>query len=116
MKIKKVVPTQVPEVFQFVQSAISKMISQGIFQWDEIYPTQKDFLTDAQNNQLYIVEIDEKPAACFTLNKDCDEEYKNGTWSYTGEDYVVIHRLCVNKTVGYADWRKGRFALKEKKM
>lgn len=162
MKIKKVTPAEVTVIFNFVKAAISKMISQGIFQWDEIYPTQEDFLNDAQNNQLYIVEIDEKPAACFTLNKDCDEEYKNGNWSYTGEDYVVIHRLCVDpefqnqgvgrktclmiedfvkgqgvraikldcftqnpysqkmydklgyKIVGYADWRKGRFALMEK--
>lgn len=162
MKIKKVSVSDVPAIFTFVKAAISKMISQGIFQWDEIYPTQEDFIADAPNNQLYIVEIEEKAAACFVLNKDCDEEYKNGTWSYTGDDYVVIHRLCVNpefqnqgvgqktclmieelvkpqevkaikldcftqnpyslkmyeklgyKIVGYADWRKGRFALMEK--
>ena len=162
MKIKKVGSAQVPEVFRFVRAAIEKMIEQEIFQWDEIYPTQEDFLNDAQNNHLYIVEIDEKPAACFVLNKDCDEEYKNGAWTYTGEDYIVIHRLCVNpefqnqgvggktclgiekmvkeqgikairldcftqnpysqkmygklgyKSVGFADWRKGRFILMEK--
>lgn len=162
MNIRKASSADVNAVFNFVQAAISKMISQGIFQWDELYPTKEDFLTDAQNNQLYIVEIDNKPAACFVLNKDYDEEYKNGTWSYAGNDYVVIHRLCVNpefqnhgmgretclkieelvkgqgvkaikldcftqnpysqkmyeklgyKIVGYADWRKGRFALMEK--
>ena len=162
MQVRKVETDQVPEVFSFVQAAISKMISQGIFQWDEIYPTQEDFFVDAQNNQLYMVEIEGRPAACFTLNKDCDEDYKNGNWNYTGEDYVVVHRLCVNpefqnqgvgretclkieelvkpqgvkaikldcftqnpysqkmyaklgyKIVGYADWRKGHFALMEK--
>ncbi len=162
MQIRKVTLSEVPAIFNFVRAAVNRMNEQGIFQWDEIYPTQDDFQRDAQNNQLYIVEIDEKPAACFVLNRNCDEEYKNGTWSYTGEDYVVIHRLCVNpefqnqgvgretclmiedlvkaqgvraikldcftenpysqkmyeklgyKTVGYADWRKGRFALMEK--
>lgn len=162
MNIRKASSADANTIFTFVQAAISKMISQGIFQWDEIYPTQNDFLTDAQNNQLYIVEIENKPAACFVLNKECDQEYQNGTWSYTGNDYVVIHRLCVNpefqnqgvgrktclmieelvkaqgvkaikldcftqnpysqkmyeklgyKIVGYADWRKGRFALMEK--
>lgn len=162
MNIRKASSADANTIFTFVQAAISKMISQGIFQWDEIYPTQNDFLTDAQNNQLYIVEIENKPAACFVLNKECDQEYQNGTWSYNGDDYVVIHRLCVNpefqnqgvgrktclmieelvkaqgvkaikldcftqnpysqkmyeklgyKIVGYADWRKGRFALMEK--
>lgn len=96
MQIRKVSVAGVHAIFTFVQAAISKMISQKIFQWDEIYPTQEDFLADAQNNQLYIVEIDDKPAACFVLNKVFDEEYKNGKWSYTGNDYIVIHRLCVN--------------------
>lgn len=53
MKIKKVSVSDVPAIFTFVEAAISKMISQGIFQWDEIYPTQEDFIADAQNNQLY---------------------------------------------------------------
>lgn len=162
MQIKKATQEQVPAIFSFIQAAISKMNSQGIYQWDDIYPTQDDFLLDAEKNHLYIVEIDQKAVACFSLNKNCDEEYKNGAWAYTGEDYVVIHRLCVNpqfqnqgigrqvcnmienmvkdggikaikldcftqnpyslklyeslgfKTVGFADWRKGRFALMEK--
>ena len=65
MNIRKASSADVNAVFNFVQAAISKMISQGIFQWDELYPTKEDFITDAQNNQLYIVEIDNKPSSYF---------------------------------------------------
>lgn len=150
------------EIFTFVKKAVKKMDEQGIPQWDEIYPTADDFAGDAEKNQLYVAVVDGKPAACFTLNQECDEEYKNGEWSYKGPDFLVIHRLCVNpefqnqgvgtkvcleiekiaaaegikslkldcftlnpysqkmynklgyKTVGFADWRKGRFILMEK--
>lgn len=96
MKIRKASKEDSVKVFEFVKGAVKKMDEQGIPQWDEIYPTQNDFENDASREQLHVVEIDGKLAACFTLNKDCDEEYKNGTWSYTGDDYIVIHRLCVN--------------------
>ena len=96
MEIRKADKKDAVKIFEFVKAAVKKMDEQGIPQWDEIYPTQDDFENDASNNQLYIVEIDGRPAACFTLNKDCDEEYKNGAWNYTGDDYIVIHRLCVN--------------------
>lgn len=162
MTVRKATKDDVIQIFAFVQKAVARMIEQGIPQWDEIYPIVDDFAEDAEKNHLYVAEVEGKAAACFTLNKDCDEEYKNGEWTYTGPDFLVIHRLCVNpefqnrgvgskvcleiekvalaagmkslkldcftqnpysqkmynklgyKTVGYADWRKGRFILMEK--
>ena len=96
MNIRKANTEDAARIFSFVKEAVNKMDGQGIKQWDEFYPTQDDFENDASKNQLYIAEINGKPAACFTLNKDCDEEYKNGSWVHTGDNYIVIHRLCVN--------------------
>lgn len=98
MTIKKVNKESktVEEIFSFVQNAVKKMDEQQIPQWDDIYPTQEDFALDAQKNQLYIAEVEGKAAACFTLNQECDEAYKDGTWSYEGPDFFIIHRLCVN--------------------
>lgn len=96
MEIIKATKEEAVKIFEFVKLAIKKMDEQGIFQWDEIYPIQNDFEEDALKNQLYVAKIDGKLAACFTLNKECDEEYKNGAWTYKGLDFCVIHRLCVN--------------------
>ena len=152
------------EICSLIKSAIAKMDSCGIPQWDEIYPDKAILEEDITKNQMYIGKIDNEIAVCFTLSEECDEEYKNGKWQYPDAKFNVIHRLCVNpefqnkgiatKTmkyienlsksqgydvirldcftlnpysqklynkagysiVGYADWRKGRFELREKKL
>ncbi len=91
-------------VFDFVQNAVAVMISRKIFQWDERYPTYEDFARDIQNGEAFVAETAEKTGfenrkkivAVYVLNKDFDEAYKTGTWQYDGNDYIVIHRFCVN--------------------
>ena len=91
-------------IFDFVQNAIAKMIAQEIFQWDEIYPTYEDFEQDIRKGEAFVAEIEnqndcascKKIAAVYALNKECDEAYKTGKWQYRGNDYIVVHRFCVN--------------------
>ena len=37
-----------------------------------------------------------KIAVIYVLNKFQDEEYFSADWKYKGENFCVIHRLCVN--------------------
>ncbi len=156
-------PADLPEIRTLVKEAIREMRKNQIDQWDSAYPSESDFLTDIEKAQLFIGLIDGAIAVIYTLNQDCDEEYKNGSWK-TGGAFYVIHRLCVSprfqnqgvagralenierslrrlgaaairldvftknpfalklyersgyKTVGCADWRKGRFLLMEKQL
>ncbi|MBQ8831037.1 MAG: GNAT family N-acetyltransferase [Oscillospiraceae bacterium] len=79
-----------------VRRAVENMIESGIYQWDELYPTRDDFKTDIENDQLYVGTADSKIAVVFVINKISDPEYDDAEWSYTGENYRVIHRLCVD--------------------
>lgn len=88
--------TDAPAIQAFVDKAKIVMDSQGIPQWDEIYPIKDDFIDDAEKKELYVGEIDGKPAVCFTLNNFQDEAYFTADWENKGEDFIVIHRLCVN--------------------
>lgn len=158
---RKATKEDVPAIQAFVDKAKIVMDGQGIPQWDEIYPTCEDFYGDAEKNELYVGEVDGIPAVCFTLNQFQDEAYLKVQWKNPDDDFMVIHRLCVNpefqgmgigfktcryiedlvrgknchsikldaftqnpislamyeklgyKTMGYADWRKGRFKLME---
>ena len=99
-------------IFDFVQNAVNVMIRQKIFQWDEIYPAYDDFERDIKNGNAFVVEAAEnqntlrtnqndfesrrKIAAVYVLNRECDEAYKTGKWQYGGDDYIVLHRFCVN--------------------
>ena len=83
------------DIFQLVERAVKQMEQEEIFQWDNVYPAREDFRNDIGQNQLYIGVAYDKIAVVYVLNKQCDEQYGNGKWQYTGENYRVIHRLCV---------------------
>ncbi|MBQ0051680.1 MAG: GNAT family N-acetyltransferase [Treponema sp.] len=93
---RKATACDIDEIQAFVDKAKTVMDRQGIPQWDEIYPTGDDFAFDAEKNELYVGMVEGKAAVCFTLNKNQDEEYLKAEWENSGDDFIVIHRLCVN--------------------
>ncbi len=85
----------IDKIFCLVENAVRQMERNGIDQWDEIYPAKEDFIADVRKNELYIGEFHNEIAVVYALNKECDAQYRNGEWRYSGKDYCVIHRLCV---------------------
>lgn len=69
------------------------MEQDGIFQWDEFYPDKQTIAEDIVKNQMFIGLEGDEIAVCFGLNSECD-----------------------NLVVGYANWRKGKFELREKRL
>jgi ribosomal protein S18 acetylase RimI-like enzyme len=84
------------EIFIIVKDAVAVMDKNNIPQWDEIYPDREVLTEDVEKNQMYVCEIDGQIASIFVLNKECDEEYKDGAWQYKDASFAVVHRLCVN--------------------
>lgn len=84
------------EIFQLVENAIKHMERYRIYQWDSFYPTKDAFANDIYKNELYAGIINDKIVVVYALNKECDEQYKNGEWQYIGDNFNVIHRLCVS--------------------
>lgn len=99
---RKALKSDIDAVFLFVKAAVKNLEEKGIFQWDEIYPAKEDIASDIERGEAYVAEVlsetsgTNRLAAFFTLNTDCDEDYKNGEWKYNGTDFTVVHRLCVN--------------------
>jgi ribosomal protein S18 acetylase RimI-like enzyme len=90
----------IDSICDLIKSAIAEMERNNIHQWDEIYPTKEDFLDDIRKRTLYIGTADDSAdstiAVVYAINKDSDEQYQNGTWTYPDAYYRIIHRLCVN--------------------
>lgn len=84
------------DIFQLVENAIKQMELENIHQWDNIYPTKEDFSNDIKKNELYIGVHNKEIVVVYVLNKECDEQYQNGKWQYIGDNFNVIHRLCVS--------------------
>jgi len=89
-------PDNLDEVFDLVRAATDNMISKNIYQWDEIYPCKEILRDDIEKGQLYIGTTEGRIVVIFVLNKECEEEYRNGRWKYEDKSFFVIHRLCVN--------------------
>ena len=150
------------DIVSMVDSAKALMSSQGIEQWDEVYPCRNDFESDIKSSTLYIATEDDRLVAVYVLSEECDAEYFECKWE--NKKPCILHRFCVSpefqhkgigKKVllhieqqilemgydsvrldaftenpfslslykkngyverGYADWRKGRFVLMEKRL
>ncbi len=111
-------------ICQMVDSAKDLMSSQGIEQWDEIYPAKEDFKGDIEKGTLYVAlegsgenkdenfgthedvaskKSSDRIVAIYVISTECDDEYLKCTWEY--ENPCILHRLCVspdyqNKGVG----------------
>jgi ribosomal protein S18 acetylase RimI-like enzyme len=83
-------------IVKLFKNAIENMIKNDILQWDEIYPNEDVLAEDIRKNQMYKTIFDSNIVSAFVLNKEYDEEYANGLWEYDGNNFMVLHRLCVN--------------------
>lgn len=109
---RQAVPSDLESIVAVFQSAVAAMENSRIFQWDEFYPNREDFMEDIAKGQMYIGMGDETENAghagsrtqagknvipvVFVLNQETDEQYVKGNWKYNTDNFLVIHRLCVN--------------------
>ena len=88
-----------PEILLLFQRAVEHLNASGIAQWDAVYPHASNVEEDIQKGQLYLMRADGRIAGVITLNQSFDPEYQKAKWTYQGNDFAVIHRLCVSPDV-----------------
>lgn len=93
---RKAIEADIAEIMSMYHDVIQYMNEQRLYQWDDAYPCKNDILQDIKNGEMTLVTVNGVIAAAFTVNKKCDTEYIKGQWAYSGTDYCVIHRFCVN--------------------
>lgn len=98
LEYRKATPNDIEEICNIVHDAVVVMEHYNIFQWDDLYPTKKDFEEDIAKDQLYVGLVNGQITVVYTLNQECDKEYENGKWKYREEPFYTVHRLCVYPT------------------
>lgn len=83
-------------IVSMITQATIRMISQDIDQWDEQYPTKKDFEQDISCGQLTVGMLGCEIAVIYTINRECEPEYESAEWKSPDKSYCILHRLCVN--------------------
>ena len=62
---------------RLAQQAVKEMVSQGIDQWDELYPVREDFEKDIQSGQMSLGILGGEISVIYTINGECEPEYES---------------------------------------
>lgn len=97
MKIRKTTEKDIEKVMMLIHQAQAYFKSQGIDQWQDGYPNEKQIAEDIQNNISYVLEHDNiiLATAAISLTNDPTYEVIEGKW-ISNLPYAVIHRICVD--------------------
>lgn len=71
------------------------MISQGIHQWNEHYPSVTAFEKDLNRKELYVFELKKTVIGCIVISTLKDDEYIPISWLSETEHNIYIHRLAI---------------------
>lgn len=94
IEIRQASPTDIDSLMDLVKACIAGMQSQGIDQWDDIYPDRATIQSDLDEGTVLIASAAGKLAGMATLNERQEPEYAEVAWRFGGRP-AVIHRLMV---------------------
>ena len=96
MDIMKGQKQDLADILAIISNCITYMESQGIYQWNQSYPTKAIIESDITSDACYVLKDNEKCAAYVAINEEQAPEYRQVDWSTAGEKVLVIHRLSVH--------------------
>ena len=75
---------------------IENLDKHGIYQWDKIYPSRKDFHEDIVEQTLYVITSPSggNISGCICINEVEYPGYENAGWS--GSGFFVIHKMIID--------------------
>jgi ribosomal protein S18 acetylase RimI-like enzyme len=96
MIISKALKSEVPEIIKVTNACALAMISNGIFQWNDEYPSVDVFENDVELQQLWVLKDADKIIGSIVISSSIDEEYKAVKWLTPTKNNCYIHRLAVH--------------------
>ncbi len=100
-------PEDIPQIMKIVDDARASLGRFNVDQWQGEYPEDKNFLSDMELGQCYVIRHGEDVAAVFALSiipEPCYDGITDGKWS-SDAPYCTIHRSAVS-----GDYRGGEVA------
>ncbi len=86
----------VPLLLELTKACGRHMIEHGIYQWNEVYPNSKAFLSDLKKKALWIYICKNHPVGCVSFYTEMDAEYAQIPWLMPESKHLYVHRLAVH--------------------
>ena len=93
--IRRAKISEIPVILTITQACAKKMQENGIFQWNEHYPSKEAFLKDIEREELFVIEENKTVLSTIVISTLMDEEYKPIKWLTPNGNSTYIHRLSV---------------------
>ena len=96
---------EIPEILVLTKACATDMISRGIYQWDEEYPSESILRKDIQLGRLYLRATNTEIIGIIALCKDKEPEYESVKWQTQDGKNLYVHRLAIHprhQGLGYA--------------
>jgi len=96
MTITKPTKEDIPELLKVTKACAQAMIANGIYQWNENYPSKGAFVKDIELDQLWVLKDDNNIIGSVVISDIMDEEYKTIAWLTPNTKNNYIHRLAIH--------------------
>ncbi len=83
-------------IMDIISAVILQMESEGIHQWDAVYPDAAKFSEDINQHALWVMKRDAELIAVMALNEEQADAYADINWHYPVDRVLVVHRLAVH--------------------
>ncbi len=88
--------SEIEDILTITKACAAKMIENGIFQWNEHYPTKEAFVNDVKRNELYVRVEKGKVIGAIVISTYMDDEYIPIQWLTPNGKSTYIHRVCIH--------------------
>lgn len=105
MSIERATLSDLDSIYSITKNCGKYLIENGIFQWNDAYPSKEILKKDIDLQQIWKLEIDNSIIGVVVLTEIEDLEYKSVKWLTKNNHNLYIHRLAVDpsfQSKGYA--------------
>ena len=88
--------SEIPEILRLTRACAQTMIANGIYQWNEHYPSKGAFENDIKREELYVLKENNLIIGTIVISNFMDEEYAPIEWLTPNENNYYVHRLSVH--------------------
>ena len=93
--IRKAKLVEIPQILELTKACGQHLIDQGIYQWNEHYPSEDAFKTDIAREELYVLFEAGALIGTIALSTFMDPEYESVGWLTPNENNLYVHRLAI---------------------
>lgn len=87
---------ELPRLIELKEVCIERMRTEGIDQWDEVYPSNAIIERDCSAGTLHVTRRGRHILGCATVNTTHDPLWSGMAWTVASKRSVAVHQLMVD--------------------